>query len=57
MRAFLGLVFPIVISIMLAQFIPVASDYVYFTGGFFACGLMNLATGNLRFCKTLKQRV
>ncbi len=47
----MGLVFSIVISIMLAEFIPVASDYIYFTGGFFACGLLNYATGDLKFAK------
>ncbi len=51
MNRFFGLAFPIVISIMLAEFIPVASDYVYFTGGFFACALFNYATGDLKFVR------
>lgn len=57
MRAFLGLTFPIVISMMLAQWLPIASDYIYFIGGCFSFGLMNIATGNLCFHRTLKQRV
>ena len=51
MARFFGLAFPIVISIMLAEFIPVASNYVYFIGGFFACGLLNYATGDLKFAR------
>jgi len=51
MARFFGLAFPIVTSIILAEFIPVASDYVYFIGGFFACALLNYVTGNLKFPK------
>ena len=51
MRGFLGLAFSIVISMALAGFIPEARDYIYFTGGFFACGLLNYATGDLKFVR------
>lgn len=51
MRAFLGLAFPVAISIALARLVPVANDYIYFIGGCFSFGLMNIATGNLKFAK------
>lgn len=51
MRAFLGLAFPIVVSMGLAQWLPIANDYIYFIGGCFSFGLMNIAMGNLRFAR------
>lgn len=38
-----------VITIVLATWIPVANDFIYFGGGFFSCGVVHSLAGNLRF--------